>query len=91
MAPDTLSRVYCTSVTLNCLYHIHCVLCHPGVTRMYHFVTAKNLPYSLIRKVTASCDVCAEVKPRFVKPRVTHLIKAVQPMERLSLDFKGPI
>ena len=41
--------------------------------------------------MTASCDVCAEVKPRFVKPPETHFIKATQPMERLSLDFKGPI
>ena len=93
MAPDTLSRVYCASVTLNYLHHIHCVLCHPGVTRMYHYVRAKNLPYSLdeIRKMTANCNVCAEVKPRFIKTPETHLIKATQPMERLSLDFKGPI
>ena len=67
MAPDTLSRVYCASVTLNYLPEIHCAFCHPVVTRMYHYVKTKNLPYSLdeIRKMTASCRVCAEVKPRF--------------------------
>ena len=36
IAPDTLSRVYCASVSLNYLHEIHCALCHPGVTRMYH-------------------------------------------------------
>ena len=41
--------------------------------------------------MTSACNVCAEIKPRFCKPSETHLIKATQPMERLSLDFKGPI
>jgi len=39
----------------------------------------------------SSYRVCAEVKPRFHKPAETHLIKATQPMERLSIDFKGPL
>ena len=38
MATDTLSRDYCANVTLNYLHEIHCALCHPGVTRMYHYV-----------------------------------------------------
>jgi hypothetical protein len=29
------------------LYNLHESLCHPGVTRLYHFVWSKNLPYSL--------------------------------------------
>ena len=93
MTPNTISRVYCASVTLNYLHEIHCALCHPDVTRMYHYVKTKNLPYLLdeIQKMTASCRVCAEVKLRFHKPQETHLIKATQPMERLSLDFEGPI
>ena len=41
--------------------------------------------------MSASCSVRAEVKPRFHKLPETHLINATQPMERLSLDFKGPI
>ena len=60
---------------------------------MYHYVRAKNLPYSLdeVRKLTASCKICAEVKPRFYKPPEMHVIKATKPMEQLSIDFKGLI
>ena len=31
------------------------------------------------------------MKPRYHKPELAHLIKATQPFERLSLDFKGPL
>ena len=41
--------------------------------------------------MTASCKICAEVKPRFYKPPEMHVIKATRPMERFSTDFKGPI
>ena len=91
----TLSRAYCTSssVSSDYLYNVHCVLCHSGVTHLYYYVRTKNLPYSLqkICKMTANCNVCAVVKPRFYKPIETHAIKATQLMECLSVDFKGPI
>ena len=93
-APDVLSQMYCAHISLNQLYEVHSNLCHPGVTRMYHYVRAKNLPYYLVdevRKMTASCKICAEVKPRFYKPSEMHVIKATKPMERLSIDFKDPI
>ena len=41
--------------------------------------------------MTSNCCICAELKPRFFKPLKSHLIKATQPMERLSIDFKGPL
>ena len=44
---DALSRVYCTATTVNTLYRIHAGLCHPGVTRIYHYIRQRNLPYSL--------------------------------------------
>ena len=44
--PDALSRAYCASLHENILHNIHASLCHPGITRLYHFVRAKNLPYS---------------------------------------------
>jgi len=89
-APDTLSRMYCPSLTEQTLYDIHAALCHPRVTRMIHFVKTKNLPYSVedVRKMIAACRVCSEVKPRFHKPPGVPLIKATQPFERLSLDIK---
>ena len=90
-----MSSAYCASnsVSSDYLCSVHCVLCHPGVTRLYHYVRTKNLPYSLeeIRKMTANCNVCAVVQPRFYKPIETLVIKATQPMKRFSVDFKGPI
>lgn len=93
-AADAFSR-YCsatTEFTLKKLLDIHEKLCHPGETRLYHYIRSKNLAYSLeeIRKVVSSCRVCAEIKPRFFK-HTGHLIKATQPFERLNIDFKGPL
>uniref|UniRef100_A0A5S6PYY5 Integrase catalytic domain-containing protein n=1 Tax=Trichuris muris TaxID=70415 RepID=A0A5S6PYY5_TRIMR len=93
--PDVLSRAFCGMVAhdLRQLVHLHACLCHPGLTRMYHFVRTKNLPYSVdeVRQVISRCKVCAECKPSFYKPETTALIKATQPFERLNLDFKGPL
>ena len=89
---DTLSRS-CSITQVNSLKEIHNGLCHPGVTRLYHYVRSKNLPYSIndVKTVTECCKVCCEIKPRFYKPPNFHLIKAMHPFDRLSLDFKGPI
>jgi len=91
--PDALSRVYCASLHDSTLYKLHDSLCHPGFTRLFHFVRAKNLPYSVgdVRLVVESCRVCCEVRPNFYKPPAAPLIKATQPFERLSVDFKGPL
>lgn len=92
-AADALSRI-CSAISHSTekLREFHTTLCHPGVTRLYHWVRSKNLPYSLdeIRQITASCDICAAVKPRFHKHQGT-LIKATSPFERLNIDFKGPL
>ena len=60
---------------------------------MLHFVRSKNLPYSTeeVKRVCSTCRVCAELKPRFHRPEPGVLIKATQPMERLGIDFKGPL
>ena len=84
---DTLSRAFCGAVTVNRLRELHIALCHPGVTRMAHFVRTKNLPYAFadIREMTANCKECLEIKPQFAKTETTTLIKATQPFERLNL------
>lgn len=91
---DALSRVnnMIASTTSNDLMQLHKNLCHPGVTRMVHWVRSKSLAYSVedVRRVTASCPICAEIKPRFMRSSGT-LIKATVPFERLSMDFKGPL
>lgn len=91
-AADALSRVCSSMHEGEGLRKLHDDLCHPGITRMLHFVRSRNLPYSVedVRKMTNLCSVCAELKPRFLKSS-SHLIKATQPFERLSLDFKGPL
>ena len=91
-AADALSRA-CGVTAINSLKDIHEGLCHPGITRLNHYVRSKNLPYSTneVKSVTESCKVCCEVKPRFFKPQNSHLIKAMHPFDRLSLDFKGPL
>ena len=91
--PDTLSRAYCSSTTENNLKYIHDNLCHPGVTRMFHYVRSKNLPYSIeeVKSLTRNCSVCCEEKPRFYKPDQAHLIKSTTPFERINVDFKGPL
>lgn len=91
---DSFSRVYCSLINSDSLYDLHNALCHPGVTRMTAFVRSRNLPNSVedVRKMTSSCRICAECKPRFYVPRnKVNLIKATQPFERLNLDFKGPL
>lgn len=90
---DTLSRACFTSAsTCASLEDIHASLCHPGVTRLNHFVRTKNLPYSLedVKRVCSQCSVCSEVKPRFFKPPKAKLIHAMHPFDRLSVDFIGP-
>ena len=60
VGPDTLSRAFCSSLTeFSSLEDIHNNLCHPGVTRLLHFVRTKNLPFSTsdIKRVVLSCKL----------------------------------
>lgn len=99
VAADTLSRAGLPLVASTngpshekALKELHETLCHPGVTRMLHWVRSKNLPYSVdeIKRITSNCAICAQVKPRF-QQNVGKLIKATAPFERISIDFKGPL
>ena len=91
---DALSRITCAStVDSQLLLTLHGRLCHPGVARFYHYVRARNLPYSLseVRQVVSSCDVCKELKPRYYNPPRANVITSTRPWERLSIDFVGPL
>ena len=85
-----LTLVICSVMTFDDLVQLHNSLCHPGITRMAHFVKTKNLPVSIeqIRSVVNSYPTC---KLRFYRPTESHLIKATQPFERLNVDFKGTL
>ena len=95
VGPDTLTRAFCASVSVSTepLETLHKELCCPGITRLWHFVRLKNLPYSLddVKSCIRNCKTCAEVKPQFYSPKGNTLIKSTQPMERLNIDFKGPL
>ena len=42
--------------------------------------------------MTSTCAICCEIKAKFFKlPIIVNLIKSLQPFERLSMDFKGPL
>ena len=75
------------------LSNIHKQLGHPGISRLSHFVRTKNLPFLVedVKNVCKSCQVCAEIKPRFYEKPKEKLIKAMRPWERISIDFKGPL
>jgi len=99
-APDTLSRsvsasISCaTTTSLNSLKSLHESLCHPRITRLMHYVKTKNLPYCLeeVKRVVSSCKDCVQIKAPFLKPKEElHIIKATQPFQRISIDFKGPL
>ena len=90
--PDSFPRAYCATAATS-LEDIHAQLCHSGVSRLLHFVKTKNLPFSTqnVRNVCANCRICAELKPNFYKSQNNSLIKATGPMERCSIEFKGPL
>ena len=94
IAVDTFSRNICAGISnTHQLYNLHDSLCHARVTSMMHHIKVRNLPYSIeeVRQVTRDCQICARNKPQFPKSSNAHLIKATQPFERLSVDFKGPL
>ena len=97
---DTLSHAQFNALNnMGRLHEIHENLCHLDITSLPHFVKVRNLPYSIeeVNRVCAACAVCAacEVyarwKSRFYTPVTGRLVKATQPMERLSIDFMGPL
>ena len=92
-ATDTISRAYCANYSISTLYDIHAGLCHPGVKRSYHFVKSINLPFSLekVCKTIGNCRIRAEIKLCFFKSFETYLIKATQPIKRLSIYFKASL
>ena len=90
VVPDSFTRVQCASISNN-LEYIHAQLCHPGVTRLLHFVKTKNLHHSTdeVKKECSNCRICAELKPKFYKPDSSTLIRSARPMERVNINFKA--
>ena len=70
---------------------------HPGIPRLTAYLrestefAVDDLLRETIRSVCQNCAACAQIKPRFYKPPRTKLIHSTRPLERLSIDLKGPI
>ena len=93
-APDMLSRSFnCALVGDSKLLELHKNLCHPGIARLIHFIRTRNLPYSVddVKRVVGSCVDCAKLKPNFGIRNTEKLIRALNPFDRVSIDFKGPL
>ena len=90
---DTFTRSNVSAISGVSLSELHNELCHPGIQRFSHYVRSKNLPFSVeeIKRLTANCRICRELKPSFHKSSDQTLIKATQPFQRLDIDFKGPL
>ena len=90
-APDMFTRIASMQPGLS-VKEIHEQLCHPGITRLHHFVKSKNLPFSIeqVKQTTGSCRSCLFLKPKFLKGQ-GQLITAISPFQRLNIDFKGPL
>ena len=91
---DTFSCTYCASLSCqtSVLVELHEKLCHPGVSRLLNFVRSRNLPFSTdVKKTCASCRICAELKPQFYRSAEGTLMKATCPIQRINIDFKGPL
>ncbi len=88
-----LIHTFIASMSTSSLSKIHNGLGHSYVTRMIYFVRSKNMPFSTedVKKTCSTCRICAELKPQFYRPTPGTLIKSTHPMERLSIDFKGPL
>ena len=80
-----------TTISGHCLPFMN--ICAILAWLVYSISSSKNLSYSVdeIRRVVTSCRTCAECKLNFYQPAKIHLIKATQPFERLSIDFRGPL
>ena len=91
-AADTFSRIAAICHPLQELRNLHDQLCHPGVTRLSHFVRQRNLPFTQeqVKTVTNSCKSCLFHKPKFLSSQGT-LINATAPLQKLNIDFKGPL
>ena len=93
VAPDPSTRAFIASMSTPSLSEIHSGLRHPRVTRMLHFVRSKNMLFSTedVKKTCSTCRICAELKPQFYRTTPGTLTKSTQPIERLSIDFEGPL
>ena len=75
------------------LRRLHLQMCCPGVKRLLHLVRSRNLPFAVkdVEEVCGNCTTCGEIKPRFFRPEPGKVIKATQPFERFSIDFRRPL
>ena len=81
VASDTFSRICAAQDDDSTLQTLHNSLGHPGYARLFHFVRARNLSYTSedVKTICRNCQTCAEIKPRFYRPKTETLVKASKP------------
>ena len=81
---DSFTRAFIASMATSSLSEIHNVLGHRGVTRLLHFVSSKNMPFSTedVKKSCSTCRICAELKQQFYRQTPGTLTTSTQPMGR---------
>lgn len=64
---------------------------HPGINRLWDLVKSLGIAVSLddVKKICNECSICSQLKPNFQNMDDNHLISALNPLDRLSIDFKG--
>ena len=89
VAPDTFSTISSMTNEFS-LSNIHKQLGHPGISRLSNFVRTKNLPFSVedVKNVCESCQVCAEIKPRFYEKSKEKLKRQCAPGKQSVLILK---
>ena len=77
VAPDAMSRICSSMSSVSQLRLLHDRLGHPGLTRMYHFIRSRNLPYTSeeTKDIIEKCGTCLRLKPRFFNPAPQCLVK----------------
>ena len=97
---DALSRI--SSLTSNTVEQdtkdmalkLHQEMGHPGAHRLSKFlaprVNSQENLQKISERVISECEICAQLKPRFVRVPTIPLIQSAKSWSRFSIDFVGP-
>jgi len=66
---------------------------HPGISRLTHYLEKQFQRSGLrkeVEKYIAGCEICARMKPKFVKVPQGNVILSTKPWQRIAIDFMRP-
>lgn len=80
--PSTFSRNACAALSNDSLYQLYQPLCQTGILKCFILLVIEE-----VKKMTNSCPICYECKPRYHHLDESHLIKVTQPFEWFQRHF----